>query len=275
MKHLNLTIQEGEFLGLLGPNGAGKTTTIRLLCTLLIPTEGEIRVDGMHLNRRASELKRRFSVMTQEYSLRNDMNLLEIMELQGRLYGLKRSESTVRAQELLTFCSLWDYKEKTVRKLSGGMKRKLMLCRALLTDPDYLLLDEPTVGLDPVSRRQMWELLRRLNRNGLTILLTTHYIEEAQSLCGRVALLDHGCLDAVDTPSHLIAQLGVAAVDRWEENEMKSHFFQKRDSALAYAESLPGKLVVRDTTLEDVFLVRTGYRCGPPPSGMGTGKWES
>lgn len=192
---LDLRIETGEFFGLLGPNGAGKTTTISLLSTLLLPTEGEILIDGQTLGRNRPDLKRKISVITQEYSMRQDMNMDEIMEYQGRLYFMPRKEIKRKTEELLDFCGLLPFRKRTVRKLSGGMKRKLMVCRALLTSPEILLLDEPTAGMDALSRRQMWNLLRQLNGKNLTILLTTHYMEEAQSLCNRVALMDHGKLE--------------------------------------------------------------------------------
>ena len=145
---LDLKIETGEFFGLLGPNGAGKTTTISLLSTLLLPTKGEILIDGQKLTRNRPDLKRKISVITQEYSMRQDMNMDEIMEYQGRLYFMPRKEIKRRTEELLEFCDLIKFRKRTVRKLSGGMKRKLMVCRALLTDPEILLLDEPTAGMD-------------------------------------------------------------------------------------------------------------------------------
>lgn len=195
---LKLRIETGEFFGLLGPNGAGKTTTIGMLSTLLLPTSGEIRIDGELLTRKRQDIKRKVSVITQEYSMRQDMDMDEIMEYQGRLYFMPVKQIRARTEELFEFAGLTDHRRKTVRKLSGGMKRKLMVCRALLTGPRILLLDEPTAGMDAISRRQMWNLLRQLNEQGLTILLTTHYIEEAQSLCSRVALMNGGRLNEID-----------------------------------------------------------------------------
>ena len=189
---VSLTIESGEFYGLLGPNGAGKTTLISILSTLLLPSEGKVLINGELLTRQSQEIKRKLSLITQHNSLRNDMTLDEILELQARLYFLNLKEAKMHSEELLTFCGLMEHRKKTVRKLSGGMKRKLMLCRALLTNPEILILDEPTIGLDPASRRQMWDLMRALNRQGMTILLTTHYIDEAQNLCGRIALIDKG-----------------------------------------------------------------------------------
>lgn len=258
LQSLNLTIQTGEFFGMLGPNGAGKTTLVKLLSTLLLPTQGEIRIDGVTLTRNRVDLKKKLTMMTQEYSLRNDMNVSEMMELQGRLYKMPRGLMRSRTDELLLFCGLHEHKQKLVRSLSGGMKRKLMLSRALLPQPQILLLDEPTVGLDPISRRQMWSLLRNLNEQGLTIMLTTHYIEEAQALCKRVALLNKGHLIDLDTPHNLIRQTGIITIDEFVEVETKSFHFHCKEEALAFAGTLNNKFLMRDTTLEDVFIARVG-----------------
>lgn len=260
---LDLKIETGEFLGLLGPNGAGKTTTISLLSTLLLPTKGEILIDGQKLTRNRPDLKRKISVITQEYSMRQDMTMDEIMEYQGRLYFMPRREIKERTEELLEFCDLIKFRKRTVRKLSGGMKRKLMVCRALLTEPEILLLDEPTAGMDALSRRQMWNLLRKLNGKNLTILLTTHYMEEAQNLCSRVALMDHGKLEEINTPSGLIDSLGRYAVDVFSGEETRSSYFNSREEAIAYLSGLSGQASLRETTLEDVFVERAGRHLMP------------
>ena len=260
---LDLKIETGEFFGLLGPNGAGKTTTISLLSTLLLPTKGEILIDGQKLTRNRPDLKRKISVITQEYSMRQDMTMDEIMEYQGRLYFMPRREIKERTEELLEFCDLIKFRKRTVRKLSGGMKRKLMVCRALLTEPEILLLDEPTAGMDALSRRQMWNLLRKLNGKNLTILLTTHYMEEAQNLCSRVALMDHGKLEEINTPSGLIDSLGRYAVDVFSGEETRSSYFNSREEAIAYLSGLSGQASIRETTLEDVFVERAGRHLMP------------
>ena len=260
---LDLKIETGEFFGLLGPNGAGKTTTISLLSTLLLPTKGEILIDGQKLTRNRPDLKRKISVITQEYSMRQDMTMDEIMEYQGRLYFMPRREIKERTEELLEFCDLIKFRKRTVRKLSGGMKRKLMVCRALLTEPEILLLDEPTAGMDALSRRQMWNLLRKLNGKNLTILLTTHYMEEAQNLCSRVALMDHGKLEEINTPSGLIDSLGRYAVDVFSGEETSSSYFNSREEAIAYLSGLSGQASLRETTLEDVFVERAGRHLMP------------
>ncbi|MBR1560274.1 MAG: ABC transporter ATP-binding protein [Clostridia bacterium] len=258
--HLNLTVQTGEFFGLLGPNGAGKTTTISMLSTVLLPSEGEIRIDGVKLDRKASQQKRKLSVITQEYSMRQDMNMDEVMEYQGRLYFLPKKVIRQKTDELLEFAGLLEFRHRTVRHLSGGMKRKLMICRALMIEPEILLLDEPTAGMDALSRRQMWNLLRRVNSDKMTIVLTTHYMEEAQALCGRVALINRGKLQKLDTPDDLIRELGPFAVDETAEDTLSSRYFHDRDEAIAYlSRSGPGA-TLRATTLEDVFVDCAGRK---------------
>ncbi len=258
VNNLNLRIETGGFFGLLGPNGAGKSTTIGMLSTLYLPTAGEILIDGEALTRKNTSLKRRISVVTQEYSMRQDMTIEEIMEYQGRLYFVPSRERKKKTRELLEFCDLYDYRKRTVRKLSGGMKRKLMVCRALLTEPDILLLDEPTAGMDALARRQMWNLLKRLNHDRLTILLTTHYMEEAEILCDQVGLMDRGRLEEVNTPKAMIEQLGQYAVDWMAGEEMESSFFQTREEAIKFLSKASEEAALRSTTLEDVFLEKIG-----------------
>lgn len=260
--HLNLTIGTGEFFGLLGPNGAGKTTTIGMLSTLLLPTEGTIRIDGELLTRKNNRLKQKLSVVTQEYSMRQDMTMDEIMEYQGRLYYMPLKKIRERSEELLDFCGLIDYRQRTVRKLSGGMKRKLMVCRALLTEPEILLLDEPTAGMDALARRQMWNLLKKLNQQNLTILLTTHYMEEAESLCDRVGFMCNGILEEPDTPKHMIKQLGRYTVDETTPDGVKSSYFSGKEEAIRYLSDSSRETALRNTTLEDVFLEKIGEKTG-------------
>ena len=255
---LNLQIKTGEFFGLLGPNGAGKTTTISMLSTVLLPTSGEIRIDGEALTRKNSAAKRKLSVITQEYSMRMDMNMDEVMEYQARLYRLPRREFRQKTEELLDFAGLLPYRKRTVRHLSGGMKRKLMICRALLIEPEILLLDEPTAGMDALARRQMWNLLRSLQERNLTIVLTTHYIDEAQTLCGRVALIDEGKLRVVDTPASLIDKLGTFAVDEMQGGMLTSRYYHDRQEAIQYLSGAGDGASLRATTLEDVFVETVG-----------------
>ncbi len=258
--NIELKIETGEFFGLLGPNGAGKTTTISMLSTLLLPTKGRVFIDGEELNRSRPDLKRKISVVTQEYSMRQDMNMLEVMEYQGLLYHMPLKKIKQKTEELLEFAGLIEFRRRSIRKLSGGMKRKLMVCRALLTEPEIILLDEPTAGMDALSRRQMWNMLRLLNNRELTILLTTHYMEEAQALCGRVALMDKGRFMEINTPAGYIEGLGAYAVDRVEAENVSSRYFASRELAMQYLAGLSDKATLRDTTLEDVFITRIGRK---------------
>lgn len=252
LDNVDLTIENGEFFGLLGTNGAGKTTMIRILSTLMLPTSGKVYADGQELTRNHVEMKKKITVMTQEYTLRNDMSIEEILEYQGRLYRVPKQERQTRAVELMKLTGLYDHRRKLIRHLSGGMKRKVMLCRALLPKPEIILLDEPTVGLDPVFRHQMWDLLRQLNEQGVGFLLTTHYLEEAQQLCKRVAFLNQGKVVTTGVPSQIVGQLGAFCV----ENADGTHLFQVQEDALEYLRLNGGKL--RDTNLEDVFFRLSG-----------------
>ena len=189
---LVLKIETGEFFGLLGPNGAGKTTTISLLSTLLLPTKGEILIDGQKLTRNRPDLKRKISVITQEYSMRQDMNMDEIMEYQGRLYFMPRKEIKEKTEELLDFCGLLPFRKRTVRKLSGGMKRKLMVCRALLTSPEILLLDEPTRGIDVGAKAEIYQLINNLAKQGMAIIVVSSELPEVIGISDRIVTFCEG-----------------------------------------------------------------------------------
>ena len=261
---VSLSVNDGEFFGLLGPNGAGKSTTIDMISTVLIPTDGEVLLDGIKLDRRSDKRKSSISVVTQEYSMRQDMSVEEVLEYQGRLYMLPLNVIRERSAKLLEFAGLSEHRKKTVRHLSGGMKRRLMISRALLTEPKLLLLDEPTAGMDAISRRHTWGLLKELNREGLSVILTTHYLEEAENLCDRVALINKGRIAALDTPDALINNLGGYAVDITKGDKIESKFFKARDEAIDYLSGFgnsdedEGKASFRNTSLEDVFLEISG-----------------
>lgn len=258
LKNINFKVDKGEFFGLLGSNGAGKTTLIKLISTLLLPSAGKILLDGKEITRHNVQLKKRITTVTQEYTLRGDMTVDEIMEYQGRLYQIPREQRKKDSQNLLEFCGLMEHRKKRVRELSGGMKRKLMLCRALLPKPELVLLDEPTVGLDPFSRRQMWDLISSLNQQGMTFILTTHYMEEAQMLCQRITLIDQGKLLEIAPPLEMINQLGNIAVEVVTPGGRQQAYFKNRELALAYAKKLSDPFTLRQTNLEDVFIRRLG-----------------
>ena len=228
-----------------------------MISTVLIPNSGQVLVDGVPLTRKSSSMKRKISVITQEYSLRMDMTCDEIMEYQGRLYYMPIKEIRKKTDELFDFVGLTEYRKRTVRNLSGGWKRRLMICRALMTEPNIILLDEPTAGMDAIARRQTWGILKELQKRDITIILTTHYMEEAEALCDRVALIDSGKLSYIDTPQGLIDDLGRYAVDQTVNGKMESRFFSDRQEAIDYLSSQENA-DMRNTTLEDVFIQRIG-----------------
>jgi len=220
---LSFGVGRGECYGLLGPNGAGKTTTIEILEGLLAPDGGEVEVLGLRWARHESELRQRLGIQLQETQFTDKLTVAETVRLFRSFYRQGRD-----VDELLELVELVTKRDSWVMKLSGGQKQRLSIACALAGDPDLLFLDEPTTGLDPQSRRQLWSLLGRFREAGGTVLLTTHYMEEAQTLCDRVAIIDRGRLLAEDTPRALIASLGAP------------------------------KVVVHEGTLEDVFMSLTG-----------------
>lgn len=257
---LNLNIEKGEFFGLLGPNGAGKTTTVRMISTLTPKTSGDIVINNESIDRNLTSIKIKIGVVPQQNNLENEMTAWENLELHGLLYNMPKDFRKQKIEELLEFAELEDRKNDLVGKYSGGMKRKLMIARALMHEPEILLLDEPTVGLDASSRRKMWDLLKRLKSKGITVLLTTHYIEEAEVLCGRVGLINGGNLVELDSPQNLIQKVGKFAVEYFINGETKVEFFETREKAVEYAASLNGSVNIRPSNLEDVFLKLTNRR---------------
>jgi ABC-2 type transport system ATP-binding protein len=202
---INFTIERGEVFGLLGKNGAGKTTTIKMLTLQLKPTSGEIFFEGRPIRGNEISVKSLLGLVPQHLNFDQDLTVEENLELHARLHHLPKIERRKRIDELLNFVELEKVRRSNVRELSGGMKRRLLIVRALIHRPKILLLDEPTVALDPQVRRKIWELIIDLKSRGITIILTTHYIEEAEFLCDRVAILNRGKLVALDTTENLCA----------------------------------------------------------------------
>lgn len=258
--NLNLQIEAGETFGLLGPNGAGKTTTIRILTMLTKPTSGTATINGWSLGVHEQQIKSVIGIVPQHLNLDMDLTAVENLELHGRLHRLPPENRRKRIEELLEYVELADRRNEIVSTFSGGMKRRLMIARALMHNPQVLFLDEPTVGLDPQVRRRLWDLIRRLNNEGMTVLLTTHYIEEAENLCKQVAILEKGRLIALDSPGALCCRLGEYAVE-WVENEgVRTQFFTSRKSAAEFASELASETTIRRTNLEDVFVELTGRK---------------
>jgi len=192
LKGIDLEVKQGDFFALLGPNGAGKSTTIGILSTLVNKTEGKVNVFGYDLDTHPLQLKRCIGVVPQEFNFNQFELAFNILVTQAGYYGIKRAEAKVRAEQLLKQLELWDKRDTQSRLLSGGMKRRLMIARALVHQPKLLILDEPTAGVDIELRRSMWDYLIKLNQQGTTIILTTHYLEEAEQLCRNIAIIDHG-----------------------------------------------------------------------------------
>jgi len=208
VRGIDLSIERGEVFGFLGPNGAGKTTTVRMLCTLLPPTAGSARVAGVDVVAEPAEVRRRIGVALQEIGLDPVQTGRELLELQCGLYSIKRADARARTGELLELVGLSDAADRRTKTYSGGMKRRLDLASALVHSPEVLFLDEPTTGLDPASRLTVWEEVRRINAAGTTVFLTTQYLEEADHLCGRLAIIDAGAIVAEGTPEALKAEMG-------------------------------------------------------------------
>jgi ABC-2 type transport system ATP-binding protein len=200
---ISFEVSRGEFFGLLGPNGAGKTTTIGILTTRVVPTGGLAQIEGIDVARSPVAVKQRIGVVPQVNNLDRSLTAREILLFHAEYFGVARHERESRAQRLLERFELADRGNEKILAFSGGMVQRLKIARALMHDPAILFLDEPTTGLDPQSRRAMWDLLSELNDKGLTILLTTHYMEEADQLCKRIAIIDHGKLLALDSPTQL------------------------------------------------------------------------
>ena len=260
VNNLELVIGKGEFFGLLGPNGAGKTTVIRMLSTLTPPTKGTISIDGQKMDRNLTEVKAKIGVVPQYMNLEGEMTAWQNLELHGSLYGQRRDERRERIKELLEFTELTDRAHDQVKKFSGGMKRKLMIARALMHHPEVLLLDEPTVGLDAAVRRKMWDLMKGLNKNGMTVLLTTHYIEEAEILCDKVGMMNGGKLVELDTPEKLIEKTGKFVLEYFENGETRSSFFNTRQDAINSAMGINGSVNIRPANLEDTFIRLTNRK---------------
>jgi ABC-2 type transport system ATP-binding protein len=204
---VDLTIYKGEIFGLLGPNGAGKSTLINVLTTLANKTSGEIVVNGVDFEKSPSEAKTYLGVVPQEFNFNWFEKVEDIVVQQAGFYGMPAGEAKERAEILLKRLGLWDKRDTVSMKLSGGMKRRLMIVRALIHKPEILILDEPSAGVDVDLRREMWEFVRELNQEGVTIILTTHYLEEAENLCDRVGIINKGNILEVGTVKELLSEL--------------------------------------------------------------------
>ena len=293
---LSFEIGRGEIFGLLGPNGAGKTTTIRMLTMQTEKSAGRIWYDGMALEGNEKAIKEMIGIVPQHINFDNDLSVGYNMELHGRLHHMASADRQQRIAELLRYIELEDTVNMPPRQLSGGMKRRLLIARALIHRPKILFMDEPTVALDPQVRRRIWDLIREMAASGVTVLLTTHYIEEAENLCNRVAIINKGRLVDIDTPASFCQRMGRIAVewngtaengntikggmaaeagksakggkagssgDELHESGRQYRFFDSRQEAAEFvaAQELEDARI-RRSNLEDVFIELTGRREG-------------
>ncbi len=200
---INFRVRKGEIFGFLGPNGAGKTTTLNILAGLSLPSSGVATIAGLDITKHPIGCKKRLGIATQDANFDHHLNIKDNLYYQGLLYGLSRKELKIRVEAALSWAKLGKYRKKHFHQLSGGMQRRLVVARAMLSDPEIILLDEPTTGLDPQSRRQVWDYIKDLKEKGKTVLLTTHYMEEADVLCDRISIIDNGRIIACGTPDEL------------------------------------------------------------------------
>lgn len=283
VKGIDVAIDRGESFGFLGPNGAGKTSTMRMMSAVSQPTSGQISIFGLDPRKDGPEIRSRLGVVPQEDSLELELSVRHNLEMFGRYFDLPRRVVRERATELLEFTQLTERASDKVDNLSGGMKRRLTIARGLINRPEILILDEPTTGLDPQARHLLWDRLYRLKREGVTLIITTHYMDEAEQLCDRLVVMDQGAIVAEGAPRTLIERFSTREVVelRFATDDHEEHFdrlsgFAERvevlpDRILLYvnngdgtmreihaAHIEPSSALVRRSSLEDVFLHLTG-----------------
>ena len=282
---IDFDIRKGEAFGFLGPNGAGKTSTMKMITTVSPITEGKLTVFGLDPATDGRAIRSRIGVVPQEDNLDLELTVAENLYIYGRYHDMTRAEIAPRIDELLEFAQLSERRKSQVEPLSGGMKRRLTIARALISDPELVILDEPTTGLDPQARHLLWDRLYRLKRGGATLIITTHYMDEAEQLCDRLVVMDQGKIVAEGSPSALIREYAPREVVelRFREGEQDQAVLQLdglaarsevlADRVLLYTDDSdqaqqslhqrgihPEQVMVRRSTLEDVFLRLTGRR---------------
>jgi lipooligosaccharide transport system ATP-binding protein len=284
VRGIDLDVMRGEAFGFLGPNGAGKSSTMRMVGAVSPPSGGELRIFGLDPAVDGPQIRGRLGVCPQDDTLDPELSTMENLVVYGRYFGLSRAACQARAAELLDFVALRDRAGEKVENLSGGMKRRLTIARSLINDPDLLLLDEPTTGLDPQARHLLWDKLFRLRQAGVTLVLTTHYMDEAEQLCNRLVVIDGGLIVAEGSPAELIRQYSTREVTELRFNPDDDHEVLAAkvadlaqrvealpDRLLLYTDDgeaaavaaherglAPASVLVRRSTLEDVFLRLTG-----------------
>jgi ABC-2 type transport system ATP-binding protein len=263
LKGVSLQVNAGELFAYLGPNGSGKTTTIKILTSLARPTSGDAYIHGFHIVKETLQAKKQCGLVPQTMNLDHELTVYENMNIHGKLFHMSRKERIKKIDELLEYVEMGERRNSPIKQLSGGMKRRVMIARALMHSPKILFLDEPTVGLDPTIRRRIWSLVKKIQQSGSTIFLTTHYIEEAEFLAERVAFLNEGSIIAVDTPQNLMNRLGSWALDEIVNGEMETTYFSSREEADMHVVRQKGSFALRRVNLEDVFISVTGKKVAP------------
>ncbi|CAN5239548.1 ABC transporter ATP-binding protein [soil metagenome] len=285
VRGVDFEVHRGECFGFLGPNGAGKTTKVKMIYGAAIPTSGELEVTGLDVKRHERDVKRRIGVVPQENNLDEDLKVKENLLVYGRYFDLPKKVVRRRAEELLEFVQLSEKAEAQVEQLSGGMKRRLLIARALINDPDLVVLDEPTTGLDPQARHLLWDKLRELAREGKTLILTTHYMDEAAQLCDRLCIMEGGLIISEGAPRDLISEHVSAEVLEFRATtetleklasvveDVSDNTDRVGEALLVYAPDADAvmervreagvevdNVLRRRASLEDVFLKLTGRR---------------
>lgn len=261
---ISFDVKKGEIFGFLGPNGAGKTTTIRTITTIQKYDSGSVKIDGHDIKTEYLEARKLIGIAQQHISLDKDLTVRQNLKHHAILHKIPRKDLDRVVKETADILELGEFMDHKVMDLSGGWKRKAAIVAAIIHNPKILLLDEPTAGLDTRSRYMLWDLVRMLNSRGTTIFLTTHYIEEAESLCDRVAIINHGKLVAIGTVDELRDIIGKVAVDTTDDNGKRMvRYFDTREAAKDFSSTLGERMFnLRKTTLEDVFLEITGESGG-------------
>ena len=262
--NIDLKIMKGEVFGFLGPNGAGKTTAIRLITTLLNKDSGTVIINGYDIDKETIKAKTSIGVIQQHISLDNDLTVIENMICHAKYHKIPKKVGMKRINELIEYLGIGEYRDYKTTKLSGGWKKRVCIACALIHNPPVLFLDEPTVGLDIAGRRLIWDIIKKLHSDGTTIFLTTHYIEEAEALCNRVAFINNGKIIETDTPKNLCVKVGSTAVEAFDGEKTDYSYFDDREEANQYASKLGYgyTVVIRNTNLEDCFVKITGDSVG-------------
>ena len=258
---LDLRVRKGEIFGFLGPNGAGKTTTVRVIASLTDFSEGTVKIGKYDIKSETRKAKRMIGVIQQNISLDKDLTVRENIVYQAMLQKIPASERTKKIKELCDYVEMNEYLDRKIDSLSGGWKKRAAIVCSLVHNPEILFLDEPTAGLDVQARRLLWDIIHKLNDNGTTIFLTSHYIEEVEYLCDRVGVINHGKLIALGTPPELCERVGFSTVEYYAQDKKTYYkYFQTREEANDFASTLDvsNTITIRNTSLEDCFVELTG-----------------